>query len=307
MNDLLAHLHLLRPWWLLLLVPALVLWWIERRASDSTAAWAKVMDADLLAVLRSGGERRSAFARADVLLAGWILGIVAIAGPTWRELPQPFAAPSPPAMVVLKVASSMLTPDLSPTRLDRARQKLADLMAARPGAATGLVAYGGSAHLVLPPTPDKDVVATMAGALSPQIMPVSGDALAKAVALASDVLRRGQQGGAVLIVTDTVAPDQVAELAGAAAGVPTVIFAVVPPANADRDTALAAAARALSAPIVETTPDEADVARMVRRLAAAPQAPAPGEAARWQEAGYWLTPIIALIALGWFRRGWVLG
>ena len=31
-----------------------------------------------------------------------------------------------------------------------------------------------------------------------------------------------------------------------------------------------------------------------------------GEGTRWQEAGYWLAPLIALIVLGWFRRGWVV-
>ena len=31
-----------------------------------------------------------------------------------------------------------------------------------------------------------------------------------------------------------------------------------------------------------------------------------GEGQHWQEAGYWLTPLFALLALLWFRRGWVL-
>ena len=43
-----------------------------------------------------------------------------------------------------------------------------------------------------------------------------------------------------------------------------------------------------------------------RRLADAPGPPVAGEAERWEEAGYWLVPLIALIGLLWFRRGWVL-
>ena len=27
---------------------------------------------------------------------------------------------------------------------------------------------------------------------------------------------------------------------------------------------------------------------------------------RWQDEGYWLTPIIALLMLFWFRPGWVV-
>ena len=60
----------------------------------------------------------------------------------------------------------MTTPDLAPTRLDRARQKIADLLKLRDGMPAGLVAYSGSAHLVLPPTPDRDVVIGMSDGLT---------------------------------------------------------------------------------------------------------------------------------------------
>ena len=50
-----------------------------------------------------------------------------------------------------------------------------------------------------------------------------------------------------------------------------------------------------------------DVAAVARRLdRAGPPRRRRGRGQHWREAGYWLTPLLALIALLWFRRGWVL-
>lgn len=300
----LAAFHFIRPWWLLLLLPALLLWWAERRSADSTNRWQKVIDPALLRHLVTGGEARRRIRPGDVALLGWMLGIVALAGPTWREVPSPFAAAARPAMILLKVSPTMLATDLAPTRLDRARQKLDDILKSRAGAPTGLIAYSGTAHLVLPPTIDGDVLLTMAKALSPEIMPREGDALADAIAQADAVLGEAKLGGSILVLADAIAPDQVGALAKPA--VPVTILGLTAP-NTTADAGLADAAKTLGASLIPTSIDDTDVAAITRRLAAgAAPALGNGEGARWEEAGYWLMPLIALIVLLWFRRGWVL-
>jgi Ca-activated chloride channel family protein len=306
MTELLGQFHLLRPWAILLIVPALGLWWLARQSADTTRRWRKAIDPELLKLLTVGGGGTRRFAPQDLLLLGWVVGIVAVAGPTWRLVPTPFADQAPPTMIVLKVAPTMMAPDLAPTRLDRARQKISDLLNARDGMPAGLIAYSGSAHLVLPPTADHDVVTTMAGALSPAIMPREGDALAAAVGQAAQVLRDGGRGGSILVVADTVAPGQGDALVRAAQGIPVTFLAVAPPQSVAHDTVLEAAASSLDASLVPTTIDGEDVQSVARRLARAPAAPVGGEAERWLEAGYWLTPLIALLSLLWFRRGWML-
>ncbi len=306
MNAFIENFHLLRPWALLLAGPALVLWWLGRRAADTTRRWARVMDPELLKLLIVGGKAGRHLGPNDVLLLGWVAAAVAVAGPTWKREPSPFADALAPVMIVLKVAPSMTVTDLAPTRLDRAREKIADLLKAREGGAAGLIAYSGSVHLVLPPTADREVVLAMAGALAPQIMPREGDRLADAVALAARVLRDGGKGGSILIVADTVAPGQT-EALKAAEGVPVVFFAMAPAAFVEADKALKAAVSALDARLVETTIDSDDVQAIVRRLADRSGAAVPaGETERWREAGYWLSFLIVALVLGWFRRGWVI-
>ncbi|GGF58730.1 transporter [Azorhizobium oxalatiphilum] len=303
MMQTIAAFHFIRPWWLLLLLPALFLWWRERREADTTARWRAVMDGPLLAALSVGGAQKRRIGPEDLLLTAWIIGVVAVAGPTWRLLPSPFAPSARPAMFVLKVTPSMLERDLPPSRLDRAREKMSDLLSARQGAPTGLIAYAGSAHLVLPPTPDTAVLNSMATALSPDIMPRQGDALADALALAQRTLADAGQGGSIVVFADT-APTIAARPSGNA---PVVLFATLPPLRAQADASLLAATQALGARLVAPTIDGADVAALAARLATAgAPPPVPGEAPRWMEAGWWLTPLLALLVLLWFRRGWVL-
>ena len=194
--------HLLRPWALVLLIPAVLLWLTSRSAANSTRRWARVIEPDLLKLLTVGGPSRWRLLPHDLLLAGWIVATLAIAGPSWQREPSPFADAERPVMIVLRVAPSMMTTDLAPTRLDRARQKIADLLKAHDGMPAGLIAYSGSAHLVLPPTPDRDIVLSLAQSLSPAIMPREGDRLDDALALADRILKDGGQGGSILVVAE---------------------------------------------------------------------------------------------------------
>lgn len=304
MIEALSAFHFERPLWLLAFIPAVALWLVQRRDSDPMLQWRRVIDPGLLPYLVAGDEKRSRVTPAGGLLLGWLIATIAVAGPAWQREPSPFADAKPAVAVVLKVTPSMLTEDLAPTRLDRARQKLADILAAREGASTALVAYAGSAHLVLPPTPDSAAVLDLAKALSPQIMPKEGDDLAGGLALANRALESTANGGSILLMADTAGPDAVAGAAGVKIAGMTILALVPAETGA---TGFDQAARALGATVVSTTPDQADVTAIVRRLDSSDAAASvAGDGQHWREAGYWLVPLLALLTLLWFRRGWVL-
>lgn len=304
MMAVLSAFHFERPLWLLALIPAVALWLIERRGSDAMRQWRRVIDPALLPYLIDGEDQRARIRPADWLFGAWVLAAIAVAGPAWQREPSPFADAKPAVAVVLKVTPSMLTEDLAPTRLDRARQKLADILAAREGASTALVAYSGSAHLVLPPTPDSAVVLDLAKALSPEVMPKEGEDLSGALALANRALASSANGGSILVLADTIGPDVLARLPEARLA-PVTILALQPPGT--EIAGFDQVARALKASVVATTPDQADVAAVVGRLDSGDAAASvAGEGQHWREAGYWLVPLLALLTLLWFRRGWVL-
>jgi Mg-chelatase subunit ChlD len=316
----LGQLHFLRPWWLLALVPALLLVWAVRRWQDVARPWRGVIAPHLLPHLLIGGEPQRHLRPAHLLLLVWLLAILAVSGPTWRLEPALFAEDTAALVIAIEVTPTMLAQDVQPSRLARAAQKLHDLLAQRPGTQTALVAYSGSAHLVMPLTHDASLIEGSAAELSPAIMPVEGDVAGQALVLANQQLQKAGLQGSVLLVTDSVAADQLPLLTTyhQQGGVPVHLLAVAgepgvplppdsPPAPALDRTALGQAASAAGASLTLVSPDDSDVRRLARHVATSVRTAPPAEAsARWQDAGYWLVPILALLALVWFRPGWVV-
>lgn len=97
----------------------------------------------------------------------------------------------------------MLAEDLRPSRLTRARFRIADLLAQTEEGQTGLVAYAGDAYVVSPLTNDTNTIASLLPALGPEVMPVTGSRADKAMTLAAALLQRaGFERGEILLVTD---------------------------------------------------------------------------------------------------------
>ena len=300
MSDL-ANFHFIRPAWLLLAPVVVAIWWLTRKSQDPLRGWRAVMAPELLVVLTVQRDSADRW-RGTGWLTASLLAVVAVAGPTWRPEPSPFADDPAPVMIVLKANETMNQSDLMPNRMERARLKVADFATERRGQPLGLVAYAGTAHLVLPPTRDTSVVATMAAEISPEIMPKPGDDLADALQLAAATL--GDKGGSIVVVADTVDADAergVAEFHDKN-HVP-VFFLAVARADTPEAEAVQRAASTLKADVALMTPDSQDVAWLARNAGKAPVAIAvAGQGTRWAEAGWWLVPVLALLALTSFRR-----
>ena len=301
MIDQLADFHFIRPGWLLLAPLAVGLWWRWRQHTDPLRGWREQIDPELLDAMlvdRSSAKSDHAW----WVLVPLLLAVIAIAGPTWRLEPSPFAANTAPLMILLKADSSMDAPDPPPSRIERAHLKIADLAEARKGQPLGLIAYAGSAHLVLPPTRDTAVIASMAAEISPDIMPVPGDRLDLALGEAARILEDGGQGGSVVVLADAVASDTTTlRAAHQAHPVPVQFLSINSPSASPADS-LEAAANALGAKIEPLDVDGRDVAAIVRRARSTPTSKGGHDGEHWQEAGYWLVPALALIMLFTFRR-----
>lgn len=299
-----SQFHFLRPLWLLAIAPAAIIVWRLWRTTDDRRVWQGIVSDELLPHLMVGTETIHRVRPVHLLGAGWILGTLAMAGPTWHKEPAPFADDAATVVVVLKVAPSMLTEDVQPNRLARSVQKIRDLLKLRPGAKTALVAYAGSAHRVLPPTNDADVVNSFAAELGPGIFPRDGDAAAEALVMATDILNKSGQRGWLLWITDSVAADQQVAVKKIAASVAPVSLLAPEKAGAEFD-AVRQTSRAIGGEFVSLTPDDADVKQLLRRTVFS-NIPDGAGGERWRDAGYILLPVVVLLTLAWFRRGWVV-
>lgn len=298
--SLLENFHFIRPLWLGLAPLALLLWWLGRKADDPLRGWRAVMDRELLRSV-TVGQAASEGWRGVSLLVAWLLAVIAVAGPTWRLEPSPFGDNPVPVMLALRADESMSLSDLMPNRMERANLKVADYASQRKGEPLGLVAYAGSAHLVLPPTRDTSIVAAMAAEISPEIMPKPGDNLVAALALA--VASLGELGGSIVVVADTVAAN-VSSLADFADKnkVPIHILAVARPDTPEMD-AIQNAASTLNAEVTILTPDDRDILALVRSTARAPiSVQDADQGTHWAEAGWSIVPLLVLFSLLSFRR-----
>lgn len=322
-DDAFAAFHLLRPTWLLALLPlALVLVLLWRRQS-AAARWRKVIAPHLLehlVVRPSGGAKLKP---AHLLAVGVVLAILGAAGPTWRREPSPFVEDTAPLVIAMDLSPSMQVRDVQPSRLERAKQKVADLLATRKGAKTALIAYAGSAHRVMPLTDDPAALATFVESLEPSIMPVAGKRPDTAIELAGKMLADEITPGTVLFLSDGIPPESIAAFETFAEensdqiqvlAVATEAGGAIP-AEGGGATGHSALDRAALAELEQRsgartttfTVDDTDVKRVERRidshLSDVRQEDAEG---RWRDEGWWLVLPVMLLALAWSRRGWTI-
>jgi Ca-activated chloride channel family protein len=316
----LQALHFLRPDWLwaLLAVPLLVWAWRARQHRDSP--WKGAVDPHLLPALLAGGGARSTWLAPAIGTLGFVLAVLALAGPSWRQVEQPLWQTRTPLVIALDLSTTSLAGDLPPTRLAQARAKLATLLAEREGGQVGLVAYAGDAFTVAPVTADAANVALFLDALHPRVMPVDGQRGDRAIAWSAQLLRQaGFERGHILLLTDHADAEarQAAAAAlaqgyrvsalglGSAQGAPYRQpgggFATAR-LDADSLRQLAAAGGGSYATI---SADEGDLARLgVLDATADGTGGLQGETGRsWQDEGFWLLPPLMLLALLAFRRG----
>lgn len=294
--------HIIRPW-VLTLVPVVIgLWWLARRSLLSPVLPNDGLAPHLRQALLLDADQRHRLTPLDSVALVLILLILAASGPAWSRVPQPFVAQSAPAVIVLKVSDSMTDIDVPPTRLERARQKIRDLTALRAGARTALVAYSGSAHLVVPMTEDAQLMQAYLAGLRPEIMPQSGDDAAAALDIASSLLEQENSPGAILFVLDGLNPNDLAVLQQAQSTHP-LVYLVMQPAG-QREAVLK---QLPSRQVVQTAVDDSDLRQLDRMLNVAyRQALLSNSDQPWEDRGWLLAwPALVLILL-WFRRGWTM-
>lgn len=289
--------HFIRPGWLLLLPVCVLLWWVWRGTFDSLRGWRSQIDPELLKVITVNTASRRDLTPV-LLITVWILAVIAISGPTWQREPNPFASDEVPLLILLKADHSMDQPVPAPAPLERARLKIADIAELRIGQPLGLIAYSGSAHLVLPPTKDTSIVAQMAAEISSDVMPQDGDRLDLAIQKGGKLLQEMQQGGTLLVITNDVTTSMESLKASERF---TRDFAVQFLALEDQSH-INSAADALGARINKITPDDQDVTAIVKAAARSNAVGLHGQSDRWQEAGFWLVPMLTLCVLAQFRR-----
>ncbi len=200
-----ADFHFLRPLWFLALLPLLgLIWYMLKRGLDNQQ-WRQVCDPELLPHILVGQQHRTGYMRELIPGIVGLAIIVALAGPTWERLPQPVYKNESALVIALDLSLSMYADDVQPSRLERARFEISDLLDVRKEGQTAMVVYAGDAFTVTPLTDDIKTIRSQLTALSPEIMPAQGSDTKKALSLSVELMQQaGHRDGDILLITDEI-------------------------------------------------------------------------------------------------------
>lgn len=194
--------HFLRPWWLLVLIPALLLLWL-RRHHKGASPWQSVVDEHLqpYVLVGTGARKKNAWDYLSLPLFLMLLSL-ALAGPTYKKIPDESELLRKPLVIVLEMSDHMSSTDISPSRLRRAIYKLKDLLHKEKGREVSLIAFAGDSHIVVPLTNDHATLINLLESLHPELMPKAGSNVLDALQQLQD-LESLKTNADILLVTST--------------------------------------------------------------------------------------------------------
>jgi len=327
--------HFLRPAWLLLLLALPLIWHVLKSAGSEAQAWRGAVDAHLLEhLLVRNSSATPARSPAWLAAAALVLASVALAGPAWERVPQPLYKNQAARVIALELSGTMLAQDVKPSRYERARFKIADMLQRSGDAQVALIAYAGDAFVVAPLTDDANTVANLVDSLDPSVMPAPGNNTGRAIDLAVKLIHQaGVREGEIVLLADGASADADAAAArarsvgirvsvlgiGSAQGAPIALGdggflkdktgnIVLPKLDG---AALAGVANAGGGRYAEYRNDAGDLDAVLGTLAQGGEAAKDASGAevqseRFLDRGPWLLlALVPLAALG-FRRGWLL-
>ena len=290
-----ADLHFLRPEWFWLLAPAaLVLGYLRWRAHRAQVEAGQGVISEHLAVhFRADSRSRKNYL--PIYAAGLIAVLlsVTLAQPVWQQdLVDGHEAA--PLLIVFDASQSMLKHDVSPSRNARAHLQINRLLSSGLNRPVGILAVAGSAHILLPPAQDNDIVKLYLSYLDPGVMPVDGGDLSNLVYLLQQNPALMPDGTTMLLVTDGM--NNGAQRLKRFLGEHSLPLATLAFTDLGTQTA-----RQLGGSMIQgdgLAPGDNQLDKAVRKLLAS----GVGAGAQWRDEYRWFIVPASLFLLYWFRR-----
>jgi len=310
--EALQYFHFLRPAWGLAVIPWLVITLVQIRRETRRELFGGIIAPHLLEHLRLQRYDRRWFNPINVTRVITALLIIVLMGPTWRQQPSPLSQDEAALVILLDVSASMQQTDIQPSRLQRAKQKIGDLLAMRPDKKAALVVYAGSAHTVLTLTADQDILKQYLAAITPAIMPRAGKFPEYSLPLIGEVLRESTAPATVVLFSDGLGADSTDIMGPWFRDSGNQLLVVGVGTESEQEglaplerRALEELASAAGGSYLDLTVDNSDLRRLDRRIDSH-YVVIQDSALPWLDSGYPLVfPAMALFLL-WFRRGWTL-
>ena len=327
-----ADFHFIRPYWFLAIFALLLALYLLKKMSINQSGWQSLLPKHLAQVLMGNSQASKPQSLVVPFIIG-LLGIIAMAGPTWQKLPQPVYQLARGSVLIMDMSYSMYATDLSPNRLTRSRYKAIDLLDNINEGEIGLIAYAGDAFTISPLTEDINNIKLLLPSLSPDLMPELGSDPMRALTLADQMLKNaGHIDGDIYWFTDGIETNEIQDITewsrehtyrlnilgiGTKAGAPIKLSngefmkddngaIVIPKLRSNRLKGLAQRGNGQYATIQNNNSDIKSLLQNLDLLAnkqEREQKESSNTGDQWQETGPYLILIILPLVLMYFRRG----
>ena len=188
--------------YLIVLIPLLIgflIWAEKKRKALST----QFVDASLYSRLVSPRAVEQRRKKTRLLIWGLVFLMIALAQPRWGFQWEDLKQRGVDIIIALDVSNSMRATDIKPSRLERAKYKVADLLRMLKGDRVGLVAFAGTSFLHCPLTLDYQAAEMFLGALDTDLIPLQGTALGHAIETSIKAFSMTERKSkAIILITD---------------------------------------------------------------------------------------------------------
>ena len=194
-----SNLQFAHLFWLIPILVGFYIWvFRSKRRALETFAEAHLLPG-LTATVSTVRQKAKAFL--TVLAVGLL--VIALIGPRWGFRWQETKRQGIDILVAIDTSRSMLTEDVKPNRLERAKLAVKDLLNLLTGDRIGLIAFAGSAFVQCPLTLDYGAFSLTLNRVNTGLIPRGGTNLASALLTAMDAFgTKGRKHKALIIITD---------------------------------------------------------------------------------------------------------
>lgn len=138
-----------------------------------------------------------------LFLTVFLLVAIALSGPQYGYRWQEIERKGVDIFIAIDCSKSMLATDIKPSRLERAKFEVFDLLSMLEGDRVGLVAFAGNAFVQCPLTLDYEAFNLFMNVLTPEYLPVGGTNISGAIDAALEGFSQNETSEkAIIIITD---------------------------------------------------------------------------------------------------------
>ena len=194
-----VNIQFFQLFWLIPLL-AVFFWYAFRKKNEAILRFGSP---ELMEKLTAVTSRQRQRLKAAALITGAAIMVAAIARPQIGTRIEEVTREGQDIIVAIDVSASMMAEDISPSRLEKAKHEIGEMIDKLEGDRIGLIAFAGEAFVQCPLTLDYGAAKLLLSVINPNLIPLPGTNVSQALIKAIETFEQQERKHKILIlITD---------------------------------------------------------------------------------------------------------